>query len=217
MTKRRTVVVITALAFGMSLAPLGSSPVHAGSGGPSGQYNDLCVVGYPTGCTEVTGTGPGYWYLYVLDGATDTNTINQIHTFVTQWDYIQTAFWDAGAFAFPYLNISDGAWGCTNYGTAYLDICNGSNPSGDRGLTGANTSGNNQLAGSQSTIDTSQSTSCAQGAVFHELMLALGYMEFENDSDPFGASAANNPLQGACSWNSQDIQTVYSWYNGAGE
>jgi hypothetical protein len=98
-----------------------------------------------------------------------------------------------------------------------LDICNGSNPYPNRGQTSPNEYSATQIDGTMSVIDNSQPTSCAEGAVNHELMLGVGFMEFENASDPGGASSDNNPLNSACWPNSYDYNADYTWYQGAGE
>jgi hypothetical protein len=215
-------MVVSTLVLALLALPM---TAHAGYGGPpgpgypNGQYADICANAYPQGCTEVTNNpGNGVHYLAVLDGATDPTTQSYVTNFVNWWNTLFWDWYDAGITTFPFISLyTNTQYSCNYYGYFDMTICN-STMYGSRGYTiPGNTVSNSQFAGSVSYINTNAMTSCAQGAVIHELMLGLGYMEFENGTDPGGASADNNPLGGACWPNSYDINTDFSWYQGAGE
>lgn len=171
------VLPILCMITAMTLVPI---PTRASSGGPNGSYQDLCITAYPTGCTQITyNAANGVHYLWLVDATTDSSTSNQVQTFISWWDTLFQDWWNAGAQAFPYIAYETASSqglpdSCQFNGTYTLTVCNGSNPSPDRGLTYPNNAGNVQLAGTYSVIDTSQPTSNAQGAVCHEVMLGVG-------------------------------------------
>lgn len=185
---------------------------------------DLCMAQYPSPCAEIVTYNPqGVPELAIVNGATDPTTSQLVQNFQNWWDVnVWLPYWQAGQHGIPYLLIyTSTTYGCNNFGTVWLDICNGSNSPGNRGQTSANQSGADLLAGSMSVIDISQPISSAQGAICHELLLAMGYVEWEGspgiNNDPGGAGCANNPLNGGAYPNSYDESVVNYWYTYLGQ
>lgn len=210
-----------ALAAGLVFAPTAAEALN---GGPNGWYDDLCSVSaYPNGCAEQTFPYQGVNYLDVFDDATNGTTSGYVQDFVWIWN---TYVWANNPNVAPQIFLYTNTDGCTNNGLYTMTICNGSAVCSTYGYTYGCTqdgpgpvlpAGDQLVIGSYTQINVNAAIANAEGGVWHEMFLAMGWMEFASDSDPGGVSVCNEPGQNTSVWTTYDQNGVLSWYGGAGE